>query len=66
VEVFLESTVRATNLHARLLDVAPDGAHHLAAKGQVHLPEVPADRPVCVDLLSISYRLRTVTGWRCS
>ncbi|WP_219417341.1 CocE/NonD family hydrolase [Pseudonocardia nigra] len=59
VEVFLESTVHVANLHARLLDVGPDGTHHLVTKGQVHLPEVPADRPVCVDLLSISYRLRT-------
>ncbi|MGY1807056.1 CocE/NonD family hydrolase [Blastococcus sp. SYSU D00669] len=63
VEVVLESTARVTNLHARLLDVEPGGAHLLVAKGQVHLPEVPADRPVRVDLHSISYRLRAGHRW---
>ncbi|MGY1813574.1 CocE/NonD family hydrolase [Blastococcus sp. SYSU D00820] len=62
-EVFLESTATTTNLHARLLDVAPDGRHELVAKGQVHLDVVPADRPVCVDLLPIAHRLRPGHRW---
>ena len=63
VEVWLTSTVPVTNLHARLLDVAPDGRHELVAKGQVHLDGVPTDEPVWVDLLSISWRLRRGHRW---
>ena len=62
VEVVLASTVATTNLHTRLLDVAPDGTQLLVAKGQVHLPEVP-DEPVTVDLHSISYRLPAGHRW---
>lgn len=63
VEVRLGSTVPTTNLHARLLDVAPDGTQLLVAKGQVHLPEVSPERPVTVDLHSISYRLPAGHRW---
>ena len=63
VEVRLASTVPTTNLHTRLLDVAPDGTQLLVAKGQVHLPEVSPERPVTVDLHSISYRLPAGHRW---
>lgn len=63
VEVSLESTVAATNLHARLLDVAPGGTHLLVAKGQVHVPDVSRQSPVGVDLHAISYRLPAGHRW---
>ena len=55
----LRSSVGTTNLHTRLLDLAPDGTQLLVAKGQVHLPEVPYGaghrRPV-LDLLPAAGR----------
>ncbi|MFC9977880.1 CocE/NonD family hydrolase [Spirillospora sp. NPDC127200] len=48
----------AAHVHARLLDVGPDGAAHLIAKGQVRLPEAERSGATVVDLLDVAYRLR--------
>ncbi|MDP5183622.1 CocE/NonD family hydrolase [Blastococcus sp. BMG 814] len=63
VDLALSSTVQATNVHVRLLDVDPDGAQLLVTKGQVHLSEVHSDRPVRVDLQAVCYRLRPGHRW---
>lgn len=46
------------DLFARLLDVAPDGAAHLIARGQVHAPQAGAELDVTIDLGQVGYRLR--------
>ncbi|MCD0449742.1 CocE/NonD family hydrolase [Actinocorallia sp. API 0066] len=45
------------NIHARLLDLSPDGTAHLITKGQTHLPTGASASPVIIDLQPIAYRL---------
>ncbi|WP_017624863.1 CocE/NonD family hydrolase [Nocardiopsis chromatogenes] len=52
------STGPRMDVFVRLLDVAPDGAAHLVARGQVHLPDTAGGRRVDVDMGQIGYRLR--------
>lgn len=46
------------DVFVRLLDVAPDGAAHLVARGQVHVVDTTEPRRVTVDLGQVGYRLR--------
>lgn len=46
------------DVFARLLDVRPDGAAHLVARGQLHLVDASAPQQVEVDLGQLGYRLR--------
>ncbi|MGK5555399.1 CocE/NonD family hydrolase [Actinomadura kijaniata] len=46
------------HVHARLLDVAPDGGAFLVARGQIRLDVPLAGEDAVVDLQSVAYRLR--------
>ena len=48
----------AFDLFARLVDVAPGGAAHLIARGQVHVPDADGEVALDVDLGQVGYRLR--------
>ncbi|MFB4303294.1 CocE/NonD family hydrolase [Actinomadura sp. NTSP31] len=50
------SAPAGAHIHARLLDMAPDGSAHLISKGQVRF-DVPHDAAV-LDLQDVGYRLR--------
>ncbi|MGP4027446.1 CocE/NonD family hydrolase [Actinomadura sp. 3N407] len=52
------SAPAGANVHARLLDVAPDGGAFLIARGQIRLDVPLADDEAVVDLQNIAYRLR--------
>ncbi len=62
-EVLVETSVRIGALHARLLDVAPDGEVELVTKGQVRLDGARTHEPVTVELMTISHRLRAGHRW---
>ncbi|MFG2965881.1 CocE/NonD family hydrolase [Streptomyces sp. NPDC048288] len=49
---------RSTDLHARLLDLAPDGTGALIARGQVRLTGIDGSTDFRVRLLHAGYRLR--------
>ncbi|MEU9345277.1 CocE/NonD family hydrolase [Streptomyces sp. NPDC048278] len=49
---------RSTDLHARLLDMAPDGTGALVARGQVRLTDIEGSKDFHVSLLHAGYRLR--------
>lgn len=48
----------AFDLFARLLDVAPDGAARLIARGQAHVPRADGELELALDLGQVGYRLR--------
>jgi len=48
----------AFDLFARLLDVSPDGAAHLIARGQLHVPRADGEHALRLDLGQVGYRLR--------
>ncbi|WP_083982439.1 CocE/NonD family hydrolase [Actinomadura hibisca] len=53
------SAPAGANVHARLLDVTPDGSAFLITKGQIRLDVPLDDQEAVVDLLNVAYRLRT-------
>jgi len=59
--VVLNATVASTgpsmDVFARVLDVAPDGAAHLVARGQVHVKDATVRTDAAIDLGQIGYRL---------
>ncbi|HEX2316725.1 MAG TPA: CocE/NonD family hydrolase [Thermomonospora sp.] len=52
------SAPAGAHVHARLLDVTPDGGAFLIARGQVRLDGPSAGEETVVDLLGVAYRLR--------
>ncbi|GAA2390413.1 CocE/NonD family hydrolase C-terminal non-catalytic domain-containing protein [Nonomuraea africana] len=52
------SAPAGANVHARLLDLAPDGSAFLIAKGQLRLDAPLSGAGAVVDLQSVAYRLR--------
>jgi uncharacterized protein len=60
--VGLEATIASSgpemDLFARLVDVAPDGAAHLIARGQVTLYEATEATAVAIDMGHTAYRLQ--------